>query len=165
MKAEPKLEQFLKTFFLVTLGIGFVCISFDIVSGATLGGSIHPIIVISFTLDYVIYLFLLFGKRHKTVLNISNSSISNNGLVTLISLSDGMEAEIVKQLLSSRGIKAILRREIGGSFGTGLNALAKSFLGQSTVPGSIVNVYVKEADFTEAKKIIEQSLNSNARRQ
>ena len=73
MKAEPKLEQFLKTFFLVTLGIGFVCISFDIVSGATLGGSIHPIIVISFTLDYVIYLFLLFGKRHAVDFSLSIS--------------------------------------------------------------------------------------------
>ncbi|MGB9694570.1 MAG: putative signal transducing protein [Caldisericaceae bacterium] len=167
MKNDRKFELFLKRLFLVALIVGLVGVAFEIVFQDNKHSFIPAIIIVASGLDFFIYIFLIYKKAHSRTSVMSNVNSANPyaGLSLFMSTGDAMEAEVVSQLLKSFGINSIMRREVGGSFGSGFNVLAKAYLGQSTIPGTVVNIFVNAKDFDRARKIIENRSDYKSGRQ
>jgi hypothetical protein len=102
-------------------------------------------------------LFALRRRENSLYINPSKGH-TKEGLVFLASTSNEMEAELIKNLLGTNGIKAVVKKEVPGSYGEGMDAYIKARFGQSTFGIASENIYVKAGDFDKAKRIIKNHL-------
>jgi hypothetical protein len=167
MKSKYKLDDILVLILIASIIVFFASAAFDIyVRSRSDGSSSSKFPIVASVTAFVAFLLLFTRKKHSSALFINPSKgNAKSDFEFLLSTKDAMEAEIIKQLLAANGINAILRREVAGSFGVGLNAYAKAYLGQSSYLFGVLNIYVKAKDFEKAKNIIEERLSKDKRRQ
>lgn len=159
MKKKYNLDDAIRLIFIASIVVFLVSAAFYIYKGSNEHGSLPILLLFASCIAFVAFLILLVNRKQSRAhfLNTSSPHLGG-GFVFLFSTEDAMEAEIIKQLLKTNGITAILRREVAGSFGSGLSAYANAYLGQSSLPFGVVNVYVGAKYFDKIKKIIQPSL-------
>ena len=152
------MDDIFRLVFVTSFVLFLVSLSFTIYKD---NNSLHGILFASWFVSVVTFLLLLIRKRRSNTTFINPSKPSAEyGLAFLLSTNDEMEVQVIKGLLASNGIEAIIKHAVAGSFGTGLDAYTHAYLGQSSLGGLVVlNIYVKVDDFKKAKHIIEKYSN------
>jgi len=158
MRRKYNLDDIFRLVFVTSFVLFLVSLSFTIYKD---NNSLHGILFASWFVSVVTFLLLLIRKRRSNTTFINPSKPSAEyGLAFLLSTNDEMEVQVIKGLLASNGIEAIIKHAVAGSFGTGLDAYTHAYLGQSSLGGLVVlNIYVKVDDFKKAKHIIEKYSN------
>lgn len=158
MKSKYNLDGVLRLIFIVSIVVFLVSAAFKICKGTN---SLFILSFVSWFIAFVVFLVLFVRKKRSNTIFINPSKESvKEGFVFLVSTRDAMEAEVIKGLLASNGIKAIIKHAMPGFFGVGLNAYIHAYLGQSSFGGLIiVNIYVNVHDFEKAKNIIKKHSN------
>jgi len=152
------LDDALRLIFIASIVVFLVSVAFDTYKGSN---SLPILPFVSWFIAFVVFLVLFARtKRSNTIFINPLKGSAKDGFVFLLSTKDAMEAEVIKGLLVSNGIKAIIKHAIPGSFGGGLNAYIHAYLGQGSFFSVInINIYVNAHDFEKAKNIIKKHSN------
>jgi len=158
MKSKHNLDDVLRLIFITSIVVFLVSVAFDIYKGSN---SLPILPFVSWFIAFVVFLVLFSrAKRSNNIFIKPSKGSAKDGFVFLLSTKDAMEAEVIKGLLASNGIKAIIKHAMPGSFGVGLDAYIHAYLGQSSFSGLIVvNIYVNADDLEKAKNIIKKHSN------